>query len=563
MTPRRFLTLLRRSAWLIALATLLAGGSGYFVSRASPPIYRATAKLLVSADVSPQSSDAFSASLSAEQAARTYADFLKTRPVLGEAARRLNLDETQLAALVDVRLVPNTPLLQILVDYSDPHVAQDAANALADALIQQRNNLVLSRLDASRRALRSQLDELATEIDQRARAVEALRSQVQADPARQSELNSAQEELIETRQLRVTLLKSYQDQGQLQVGSLRGLELVEPAVAPSAPVGPNVPLNTAMAAAMGLVVGLVAVFLQGLLDDSISSPERLHEISGLQVLTVVPVLADRRDQAPALAWQQVLRGLAWQQVLPPEGQAPADHVVRLHDGDSATEAFRRLRTNVQLAAPDRSLRTLLVTSAGPGEGRTTTAANLAVALAGAGFSTLLVDADFRRPSLHELFRVPMGAGLAALLRHDGVDAHDYLQPTAVPNLQVLPAGPTSFGTSELLASPRASAWMVKVAGLADCVVVDGPPVLTASDALVLASQADGVLLVVAADTARTSTVRGATEALTKVGAFVVGGVLNRQTGRMSSDVRLQEPVTPAMPGEFLPLHAPDVQARRD
>src|SRR5581483_2773801 len=174
------------------------------------------------------------------------------------------------------------------------------------------------------------------------------------------------------------------------------------------------------------------------------------------------------------------------------------------------------------------LRSVLVTSATYGEGKTTTAANLALALALSGFRTLLVDADFRQPSLHNLFRLPNDCGLTSLLQEE-MRCPECLQPTIVPNLQVLPSGPIPANAAELLGSKRTSLLLARLGHLsgADYVVFDSPPVLPVADALVTAPQVDGVVLVVNSRTTKNELVLHAVDALERVGARLAGVVLNR------------------------------------
>ena len=190
------------------------------------------------------------------------------------------------------------------------------------------------------------------------------------------------------------------------------------------------------------------------------------------------------------------------------------------------EAYRGLRTNLTFSSLDRPLRSMLITSAGPEEGKSTVLANLAVVEAQAGRQVIVVDADLRRPRQHELFGISNATGLTTLLADEKGAPESYLQTTSVPGLRVLTSGPLPPNPTELLASQRMVTVVGGLCALANLVVFDAPPVVVVTDAAILASQVDGVLLVVNANGTRREHAQRAYQLLTKVNARVVGSVLN-------------------------------------
>lgn len=189
------------------------------------------------------------------------------------------------------------------------------------------------------------------------------------------------------------------------------------------------------------------------------------------------------------------------------------------------EAYRTLRTNLGFAAVDHPCRTLLVTSPGPEDGKTTTAANLAVALAQAGNTVLLVDADLRKPSVHKIFQVENVRGLTNCLLLD-VDPLSLAVSGPAENLFLLTSGPIPPNPAELLGSAKARALWPGLLERFAYVVVDSPPVLAVTDSSLLASQVDGVLLVIRTTT-RVEIAGGAKDQLLKANARIVGVILNR------------------------------------
>jgi capsular exopolysaccharide synthesis family protein len=201
-------------------------------------------------------------------------------------------------------------------------------------------------------------------------------------------------------------------------------------------------------------------------------------------------------------------------------------LVTLSDPRSAAaEAYRTLRTNLQFTMLDRPSRVLLVTSPLAGEGKSTTLANLAVVSAESGLRVVVLDADLRRPRMHELFATSQAPGFSSLaLRDEPGDVP--LQDTTVPGLRVLTSGVLPPNPSELLASPRTAAILEALRELADLVLVDSAPVLPVSDAAVLAARCDGVLMVVRYGKTPRDAARRAREQLDKVGARILGVTIN-------------------------------------
>lgn len=191
-----------------------------------------------------------------------------------------------------------------------------------------------------------------------------------------------------------------------------------------------------------------------------------------------------------------------------------------------SEAYRSLRTNLEFSSLDRPLKTMVVTSAGPEEGKSTTLANLAVTLAQAEKKVILVDCDLRRPSQHEIFEVGNSLGLTTMVVDEEAFKNPPLQETPVPNLKLLPSGPLPPNPSELLGSRRMEEIIATLREKADLVLFDAPPIIAVTDAAVLASKVDGVLLVIKAGTTKRDHAQRAKALLEKVNARLVGAVLN-------------------------------------
>jgi capsular exopolysaccharide synthesis family protein len=192
---------------------------------------------------------------------------------------------------------------------------------------------------------------------------------------------------------------------------------------------------------------------------------------------------------------------------------------------AVSESYRRIRTNLQFARPDKKLRSIAISSADKGEGQSTTSANLALALASAGKNTLLVDADLRRPRVHELLGKEREPGLSHLLYDDNIDVDQFA--TDIDDLWVLPAGHSVPNPAELLGSQRMQDMVDNLNDRFDFVIFDTPPVLLFSDAIALASRCDGTILVASANKTDGRAFDHAADLLEDVGADILGCVLNR------------------------------------
>lgn len=271
--------------------------------------------------------------------------------------------------------------------------------------------------------------------------------------------------------------------------------------------------NRRRIASLGLLIGLSLSVLQTRLDHRFHKPDDLRD-RGHTVLGVIPDLAlilkadfDKAERVEIAGRQIETRLVA---LLSPMSQA--------------SEAYRALRTSVQFSRPDAHVQTIVVTSPSPGEGKTTTISNLAVALAQAGRRVLLDAADLRRPRQHGLFGLPKTPGVTdALFAEAGVDAAPF--PVA-DGLDLLPAGRPVPNPSEVLGSAVMRAHLAAWKEAYDVVLLDAPPVLAATDAVLLATQADAVIVVARADATKDFELERALEALRSVGAPVIGTVLN-------------------------------------
>ncbi|MGH9164512.1 MAG: polysaccharide biosynthesis tyrosine autokinase, partial [Acidimicrobiales bacterium] len=301
-----------------------------------------------------------------------------------------------------------------------------------------------------------------------------------------------------------SLFASQVDQLQIGAGLNNGeAQLLTAATVPASPFEPNPPATAVLALFLGTLLGVGLAFLFEYLDDSLRTKDELERsTAGLPVLGLIPVTPGWRHADDA-------------------------HTVTLRAPASiAAEAYRSLRASIQFLGLDAPVRTLQITSPSSAEGKTTTVANLCVALAGAGQRVVVVDCDLRRSRLHDFFGLTNEVGFTSVLLGD-IPLSEALQPVpGVEGLRVLASGPRPPNPSELLSGSRTIEVIVALQRHADVVVIDSPPVLPVSDALVLAARVDATLLVAHARRTSRRAITRALELLHQVDAPVVGTVLN-------------------------------------
>ncbi|MBC7225471.1 MAG: polysaccharide biosynthesis tyrosine autokinase, partial [Anaerolineae bacterium] len=374
------------------------------------------------------------------------------------------------------------------------------ANTIPQVFADFNEEMQAQRFAKAKEGLRAQMESLQEQIAEVQSLIAGLATSERAED--QAERLRLQLWLAQLEDSYASLQRSYEDIRLAEANSLDTITIVEPADVPSTPVRPKPVQNTLLAAAVGLVLGAGAAFLIEYLDDTIKSPDDVERDLGLATLGTITRFG---------------------------GRALSDKLITVqHARSSVTEAYRILRTNLEFAAVDGDLRTILVTSPNPVEGKTVTAANLAVVLAQAGRRVILADADLRRPAVHRMFQVSNEAGLTtALLRGQEVALEDLLLPTEVEGLRVLPSGPLPPNPAELLGSDQMARLVERLKGLADLVVFDTAPALPVADPAILARLADAVLLVVDTGATRRGMALRAVEHLARVGTNITGVVLNR------------------------------------
>ncbi len=491
---RRYLDLLWRWAWLLALVTLVAGTSAYFISRRLTPVYQATARVLVNEAPNSRSTD-YASVLTSERLARTYAELLVARPVLEAVVEDMNLltTYTNLRSRITVTPVRDTQLVDVSVEDTDPLRAAETANRLVEIFIRQNQERQSERYQASIKSLESQINSFDNDIAEITDKIDALGENSDND----AERTRLEATLAQYNQIRASLLQTLEQVRLAESSSMQNLVLAEEAIAPKSPVRPRALMNAVLAGMIALALAVGGIFLFEALDDSLS-PDMVSRQFGLPILGVIA-----RH--------------------PTDG---ASMVVKTQPRSPVSEAFRSLRTNIQFASVDKPVRSMLITSPSPEDGKSTVAANLSISLAQSGLRVALVEADLRKPQVHKKMNLPNRYGLSSVFVQPQAAVNGALQRTDVSNLMAITSGELPPNPAELLGSGRMGDILGQLGNHLDMIVLDTPPVLVVTDAAVLATRVDGVLIVVKPGKTKQAAFRQAIEQLNRVGANILGVVLN-------------------------------------
>jgi capsular exopolysaccharide synthesis family protein len=496
---------------------------------------------------------------------------LSTQPVLDGVSQRLGYEVQK--SQIAVRQSQETQIINLTVEDTNPQRAAEIANALPQVLTEYNDNMQSGRYASTEESIRAQIAEVEAQINTLQTDVDQINTQsfqqqlaeveAQIQPL-QAEVSVLQQEIaalepalrqeartqIAEKQARIDqiqpLLTVYQeiysnlvvlgqpvDSGaprssrleQLQstldlyqnlylnlLSSLETIRLarlqntpnivqIEPATMPSAPIRPRPLQNALLAGAVGLMLAAGIVFLVEYLDDAIKTTEDVERLLQVPVIGYIAELKHHPKSDEGL------------------------YVVR-QPRSPVSEAFRLLRTNLEFAGVDRPIRTLLVTSTGPNDGKTTVAVNLAAIIGQSGRQVVMVDGDLRRPKVHRFLGMANQFGLSDLFRGSVTVPMVSQKAPNLENVSVITTGGLPPNPAELLASLRMDHILDEAARAADIVIVDSPPSLVA-DVQILAAKVDGVIVVVQPGRTKADAALATMEQLQRAGARVVGVVLNR------------------------------------
>jgi succinoglycan biosynthesis transport protein ExoP len=514
---RAYGQIIRRRKWWVIWITLTGLAISLGLSLTEPDEYSATAQVIVQSSTASTALGAVPQPVTATQVQTLL--LLVTGAPVQQAVRR----ELGSTPAVTASEVAQTNAIAITAISRSPARAALVANTYAKAFVRNQVSLAIMTMTAAESQLKAQIRGLHRQVSAE-RASHGASSQLAA---------LINQEGVLSQQL-----------AQLQVdaaGNTVPVVLDSPAQVPASPSSPKPAEDAALGLVAGLMLGLGGAFLRDNLDDALLTQESTEQTAGAPVLATVPLVP---------SWKRRDRPLV---------------IAITNPTSPAAEAYRSLRTSLQFAAQERELRTILITSPASEEGKTTTLANLGAVFAQAGKQVVLVSCDLRRPRLGKFLGVDEATGLTTVLLGEQPLAQVVQPVQGDRRLWVLPSGPLPSNPAELLSGQRAQEVFAALAQSFDLVLIDSPPLLPVTDAVLLSRQVDATVLVVAAGQTRRGELHRAAEKLEQVSAPVIGVVLNEVTRQGSTgyyhqygsyEARAEQP-EPSLNG-----HSPASSSRR-
>jgi len=573
MDIKQILTTIKHWLWLLVLGVVIGGGIGYYVSVRQTPIYQAQARFVILPAA--QTAYDYYSYLNNQQLIDTYAQLLTTEELLFQASETLGFPVRKGQATASQ--VGDTKFVVLTVKDPDPFKAATIANGLVEIMISQNDKLQSVQFEATEKNLQDRITQAETQIatlegqiasmsghilQNQIESVQAqmddVQSQVsnlrtdmaQIDPESELPEDIAQRIAYQTKLDEITpILELYQEiytqlvvlgqtsrssdgnttdldrlrttlnlYQQIYISSINNLETlklakaqntptvmaVENAVKPDVPISPKPAQSTMIGAVMGLLLAAGVVFLIEFLDDTLKTPDEIKAVLEIPVIGFIGELKHN----------------------PKRGEDTLGVFVAKNPRSPVAEAFRSLRTNLEYSSVDNPIKSVLVTSSGESEGKSTVAANLAIVQAQSSKKVVIVDADMRRPKVHVQFNKPNRMGLSEVVTGK-LSIDDVLKTyDQVENLYIITCGTIPPNPAELLGSERMSQTLNELKKRFDMIIIDTPPMIV-SDAQIMSSKVDGLIFVVIPGQTKAITAKRPMEELERIGSKVLGVVANK------------------------------------
>ena len=516
MELRDYINVAAARKWVIIGVTVLVVAAALIFSLLQDPVYESRVLILADINRAGESVSDSVASLlygNTQEFIQTQAEIIRTRTTARAVRDRLEFgyeeasyereegeevfipdalpSAEQLRASVSVRRSQNTNVFEIAVTNTDPLLARDAAQAYADQYILDRRLASIRQISDARNEVWNRITELETQIADIADKIKQY-----GDEKIPTDLQAQASQAVS---LWATLYEKYMSLRIAEALGQRGLEVIEVAER-GVKVSPRVTRNGVLALFLGLILGVGMAFLVDYLDDTLKTREDFERHYGAGIIGEIARMT-------------------------PVGEEEREVTYFTQPESAAAEGFRNLRTNVQFLNMDGGTRLLMVTSAGPEEGKTSVATNLGAALSEMGMRVLVVEADLRRPVIGKFLAKQSGKGLTDVIMGTA-RLEDAVVKTENENLFVLMSGAKPPNPAELVSSQTMKDLLAGLRESFDYVIVDAPPVLAVSDAVAMAPMMDGVLVVASHNIATRGGARHTVEVLGKVETRILGVVIN-------------------------------------
>lgn len=526
MELAQYIRIFRKWFWLIALLAFLGGSLSYITRSRQEQTYVAEVTLFVGNFIQDPNPDTGSI-YTGLQLVDTYAALATTHEVMQDAVEAGNfpVSADDLRGRVSTEIIEFTSLLKIRVTYTDPVLAADMANQVAQQLIQNSPTNLTAQEQMLVNSIQDQIDNLNVQLEE-----DQLDLDLVNDELESATTEAEIDEMTERRDVLLNRITNASSTLAQLSGAIQGLQrqtntiqIMDPARVPTGATGLNNSRTTILGAIVGAVLAIGFVLVIEYLNDTVRTPEEVTALLGLPILGTIFKFGRSSDSYPKRL------------------------ITHLHPASPISEGYRALRTNLLFSSQkdDSGKYAFIVSSPGPEEGKSVTAANLAVTMATAGMRVLLVDADLRRPKLHQIFDLDNDLGLTTLLFADPARPEDGLadpnanelsdrlrhcvQNTSIPRLRVVTSGFSPSNPTEILGSTLMQRWFHEfiASSNVDVVLFDTPPTLVVADSAVLAATINvPVLMVLRAGQTRRGAAQRSKEQFDTLAVQVAGVALN-------------------------------------
>jgi non-specific protein-tyrosine kinase len=491
-----YFSILWGNKWVILITILITVGVVAAYTFLTTPIYSASTTLRVAS--ASLGSVSYSDFMYADRLMNTYTRIATSQPVLDELKQKLSLSKLP---AIKVTTISSTELFRVTVESTNPNIAANAANALAEILVDQSRAYYSGGGKSQEEILNEQLMQTDAELKQLRQDYIALQATSPQDTGELSSLDEA----IQIKESTYSTLLSQYEQARLREALRENIiSIIEPAIPPTGPSKPNKLLNLALAFVAGLMGGVGLVFILENLEARLYSTDQIEIVTELTPIGKIPNFDSK--------------GNAFLQ----NGNLKIKHTL-------FKESFRRLQTIITTQFTDKTtgkpIKTIMLTSALPGEGKSTIASNLAIAFAQSGKKTLVIDADMRLPTLHKNIGIQNEKGLSDVLSgHDNPEK--LIQKTRYSNMYILTCGSIIPNAIELLSGTGMRDLVDQLSNIFDFIILDAPALLPVADATLIAGLVDGVILVTRRAYSKEDKVREACRQLGEMDAHMIGVVIN-------------------------------------
>jgi len=496
MDLKSYLAILKGNIWVILITTMVTVVVAAAISFMMTPIYSATTTLRIAS--ASTGTVAYSDYVYAERLLNTYIKLATSRPVLDELRTELGIQQLP---EIKVEVIPNTELIKVTVDSSDPQLAQISANALADILVVKGKELYSGGEQSTQEILLEQIKLAEEELTQAREEYDAYLSSNPEDSVRLAAMSDAIKLKENTY---ASLLELYDDARLKEIIRANTITVVEPAVAPSTPSKPNKFMNIALGLVVGLAGGVGLAFFFESLGTGLYTSRQIEAVTEMNTIGKIPIM--HKNQTPRF-WSDNHENL----------------------NSAFKDAIRRLYIQIATQKAQNSnghpIKTILLTSSHPREGKSLITFNLAKTIAQTGKKVVVVDCDLHVPAQHILCEVSNDTGLSTVLNGEAT-LEESVQRTQYSNLYVLTSGALPPDPTKILGSPEMKSLIKALSKDYDLILLDAPALLAIADTALLVPIVDGVMFIARRNYIKEGPVREACRQLVDLNANIIGLVVN-------------------------------------